>query len=337
MAMSARAVPLEPMQMIGLMRKILLVTALFTLVALPAHAALVEVEWDEPDPAQHTQLKADAVERAKEKAVLEAAIALLPEEMTEARQVLLTQELQGQADNFVLTYAEVSMSQTPTGWVLFLEVTINEQQLMSWLKQVGMYHTTAQVQYYDLRVVGAGDEVWEEIGRLQAVSGVEPQAGAMPRLTLELAGTLWNGHIETGGGWHSETGDSLESVWYALWGYYFGEGGGVRPTGGTSASAGAGGVATAGGGDTGFSIPAGSGEVLEMSGWYTADGVYAFNKTLTEEWTSEVAAAELLGVTMRSTGLSARWLVRAASPAALEAKLQSYVSGRGLTFVLHAR
>lgn len=305
---------------------IIVAIAVLTLLNAPAWATLVEIQWSEPDASNFDADKALAIEKGKAKAVLETALALLPEPLDPARQTLLENELAEVTDRFVQTYAEVSLSQTPDGWLLFLDVAVNEQALSDWLRTMGLSQSAAAAVPYDLMVVGAGDEVWEEIGRLQALTRVTPQAGATPRLTLELLGTIWNGHMETGGGMFSEQNEDLATLWHTLWGRYFAD----NPRGTLATGPEAAGM------DGSAGAVSASGDILQVTGWYSPDGVYAFDQELAQ-WTGEVAGAQLMDVTMRSTGLTARWRLGTVNRQALETRMQTYAAGHGLQFTLQTR
>jgi hypothetical protein len=301
------------------------------LAAIPAQARLVQVAWEKSElaaeaaglPAPGTQIDGQAApapkplspaeerqaarQRGFVMAVRQEARAMLPAEITGPRLDVLDGYLRPMAAGFVRSYSEVSLQRTPAGGTMLLDVTLDTQALKDRLRRLGLLHAGTAPLDYSLTLGEAPEGAWEEIGRLQVLSGLNPAQGAVPSLELawEPQGRMWTARLTTADDVYAAVNADLDTLWGEIWGRWF-----------TRIDMGV---------DTAGEV------VLEVEGWYTPDGVEAFDRLLTG-WRSEVESAVLLDMVMRPTGITARWRLKVLDRAGLENRLGDYMPRRNLSY-----
>ncbi len=326
--------------------------AFLALAASSASARVVEVPWSTDETLDGPHSRDQARETAFRLAVFDEALDILPAALSLPRQELLRQYLLPRAADYVLSYSEAApepgaaaapqaapqadpaaprvqtLAPEPAPAperTLRLDVTVNRQGLKRMLQRMGVYYTAREMRTFDLGLEGDASGAWEELGRLQALSGLSVRRGVQPVLDLtaqwteavqaaggkkaEPAALVWQGSLsldENGQAvsWTAE-GQDLAQVWFELWGQYF-----SRP-----------------GAEEGVveQLP------LAVSGWYAADGVRAFDKELSS-WDSLVEGSVLLRVVMLPDGIGAVWAVRTLDRDALAARLGEALPERGLSW-----
>ncbi|MFV0421377.1 hypothetical protein [Oleidesulfovibrio sp.] len=278
-----------------------------------AQARPVEVLWsadrdiraasgDETMPSNLDEARTKAFEQA----VWAEALAMVENELTDARKVLLQQNLTPKASLFVQSYTELGSSKTETGTLMNVDVAVNRRALKNTLRSMGMLRFADEPVSYTL-TLSSSQDVWAELGRLQALYNTRVQQFADVAVTLDNSGELWKGQLSAQGRVAAASGKTLDEVWGQLWARYF-----------MAASRAAG---------------AEHELVLQVSGWFTPDGVETFDKELAG-WEREIDDASLAGVNMEAAGVSAHWVIRGASRSALERRLNEALGGRGLNWRL---
>ncbi|WP_461210975.1 hypothetical protein [Desulfocurvus sp. DL9XJH121] len=211
--------------------------------------------------------------------------------------------------------------EAPAPGILRLDVAVNRAALKKALKLAGVYYTLSASQPCDLSLTGQASWAWDEMGRLQAFTGVSVVRGAEPLLEIDSSVTettpeerkagldesapMWSASLTGAGNRWTAAGRDLEAVWLRVWSGWF-----SRP----GAEAGLVDVLT-----------------LSVSGWYASDGVKAFAETL-GSWENLVEGAELREVRMLPDGLTGIFSVRTLDRAALEARLGEELPPRGLSW-----
>ncbi len=274
-------------------------------------AVVVEADWPMPEQnaTEPRERKAAVVQRGIAMAVAQKAFDMLPDAVSQTRRELLAEMLRLRAGEFVHGYTEQGEIDTPQGQALRLSVDVNKRGLKRTLTSMGLMRKDALPTPYQLQLDGP-DAAWGIIGRLQLLTGVEPAAGADLRVELTKSEDMWRGKLTQSDATSllaAQVGENLESVWWDLWSRYFTE---------SSAQA-----------------DSAAGLELVMQGWYTADGVQAFDAML-RSWENLMDDAELASVTLEAATLTARWRVYGARVAALQSRLAGYVKDRGLTYEL---
>ena len=277
--------------------------------AAPAHARLVQVVTVDTESVPPRPLtKNEVQQKGFQQAVLLEALAMLPSQPDEARRILLKDHLDGEAREYVSSFSEAGAAGADAA---LLDVTVNRGLLKKHLQELGVYYTVAAPRQYNLVLTGATPDAWDVLGRLQALSGLQVEAGAMPSLALEhvstAQGPMWQGVLHTDKADYPGQDKSLDVLWFALWKNYF-----SRPEIGDVAA---------------------QSVLLEVEGWYAPDGVDAFDRLL-RGWDEAVFEAVLEGVTMRSSGIRAVWRVKIRSKEGLEQRLQEFLPSRNLTYAV---
>lgn len=332
--------------------------AVFMILALAvqAHARMVEVVWTPDDPEAEIATRAQARVVGFKRAVFAEALELVPGALAEYRAELLRQYLMPHAAEYVLSYSEAATEPEAPGenatrsdaaavdapqaalpggetadaplaslvpaapqGVLRLEVTVNRAGLKRHLKQMGVYYTTTAAQPYDLALGGEASMAWDEIGRLQALSGVSVVRGAEPLMEIDAAmaeptdeerkaglkeaAPLWQARLSAGGNQWEASGRVLQDVWFGAWKGWF-----SRP-----------------------GAEAGMVDELHLSvrGWYATDGIKAFADEMAA-WEGVVESAQLREVRMLPDGMSGVFSVKTMDRAALESRLGRTLPQRGL-------
>lgn len=312
------------------------------LAAAPAAwARSVSVTWTEGAANATVRDRAGALQSAFRTAVFREAMDILPGPIDEERQSLLWDFLADRSGDWVQSYSETGRSEQPApepsrdteaapqaGPVrtVTLDVQVNRAAVKQALRRIGVYYTTAAPWPFELRLSGDAGEAWVQLGDLQRLTGLVAGEGVEPVLSLSrqaasapqgqeaakdgeeaAPSTVWSGSLLVDGNEWTAWGPDLATVWFDLWGRFFSrpevEAGLVRTT------------------------------VLVMDGWFTPDGVRAFDAVL-RGWESEVEEATLVGLTATAGGMEARWLVKTLDAQTLERRLAAYAPDRGLTWRL---
>ncbi|MGE4299821.1 MAG: hypothetical protein AB7E47_17520 [Desulfovibrionaceae bacterium] len=288
----------------------IVVSCLFAAWAVaPAQARLVQVGTVDAEAVPPRHLTKDETQlKGFQQAVLLEALAVLPVQPDEARRTLLTEYLDTVAKDFVSSFSEAGAAGKDAA---LLDVTVNRGLLKKRLQEIGVYYTVIEPRQYNLMLTGATPDAWDVLGRLQALSGLQVETGAMPSLSLEHVATadgpVWQGVLHTDKADYPGQDKSLDVLWFALWKHYF-----SRPE---------------------LDNVAAQTVVLHVEGWYAPDGVDAFDRLL-RGWDEAVFEAVLEGVSMRAAGLAATWRVKLRSKDALEQRLQDFLPSRNLTYAV---
>lgn len=292
-------------------------TVLF-LAPAQANAREASAEWVEnfdpsslsPDDAAPLRTRDDARQAAFSRAVFLEALDLLPGELAEPRALLLREYLRPMTGDFVQAYSELGETASPLnpeGRILTLDVSVDRRGLKRALKEIGTYYTVNAPREYELGLGGVTAEAWDILGRLQALSGLQVRNGVEPKLFIEFSEGIWKGTIEFDDTMDAATGEDLSVVWAALLSTYFS------------------------GPD--FVDAFTSNVRLHVSGWYTPDGVRAFDRTL-RSWDGALDGAELAVMDIAGQGVSAVWTLQVSDAQSLQNKLERYLPGRGLKWSL---
>ena len=284
-----------------------------------AEARRVDVFWIEGQENATVQNRDQALAHGFETAVAMEALHVLPAPvLPPERQQLLREFLVPHAKEYVLSYSEFNFASEGDSRSLGLDVKVNRKALKTTLQKTGVFYTTKNPVFFELRFLeepapdlleqGEVPDTREILWRLQKLTGVEVLEGAGVILFLESSPEgLWTGRLVAEDSvWTSRSKD-LEQLWFDLWGGYF-----SRP------GAGAGLILKA---------------VLSINGWSAVDGVQAFDSVLAS-WEKEVEGAVLTDISMLPAGVSARWEVQTLDKGAFAGRLMDYLPGRGLSYVL---
>jgi hypothetical protein len=261
----------------------------------------------------------DLLRTAFREAVLGEALDILPAEPAEDRLALLADYFSDKSDAYVLSYSELGRStavssgngtglmETEGDRYLF-DVDVNRAALKSELQALGIFYTLESSYFYDLRLGENASAGWSDIGAMQRLSGLRVKSGSTPVLSLEKGQDgLWVGALKgSGREWRGMDKD-LRALWVELWREFF-----ARPE-----------------------VETGLFESVEVSisGWFTPDGVRAFDDVLLS-WDKAVESAVLISMGMTPTGISARWSVKSIDRMAFMDRLEAYLPSRGLSYGL---
>jgi len=291
----------------------------FLLCANRADARRVDVFWIEGQENATIRNRNQALVHGFETAVAMEALSVLPGPgLPPERQELLRDFLVPRAKEYVLSYSEFDFAAEGDGRSLSLDVKVDRKALKTTLQKTGVFYTTKNPVFFDLRfseqpVADAPEQervpdTREKLWRLQKLTGVQVLEGADVSLFLksDLEG-LWTGRLVAGDFvWTGQSKD-MEQLWFDLWGGFF-----SRP------EAGAGLILKA---------------VLTINGWSAVDGVQAFDSVLAS-WEKEVEGAVLTDISIFPEGVGARWEVQTLDKGAFDGRLLDYLPGRGLSYVL---
>lgn len=245
-------------------------------------------------------------------AVYAEALELVRSEIPEERKVYLHDFLAARAAHFVVSYTELGVTDTSSGRQLSADVQVNRDALHEELRRLGLFVTLQAPLAYSPQYGTVQPETWEQLGRLHVLFGLTPNSDAPLELRMNFADKVWTitMHDRTGAAdaapYFGSAG-TLEEAWFKVWGSYFGKQ--------------AGGVAQTASG------------VLSIDGWFTPDGVEAFDAML-QEWTDVLGSAVLEDVSMEAAGISGRWAVDVINGETLKTRLVEYTSKRRLSFAL---
>ncbi|WP_174408072.1 hypothetical protein [Desulfovibrio psychrotolerans] len=282
-----------------------------------AHARVVQAMWYETPPADGRFTSPPPATRdAARVAAFAEAVAAEASDLThggipEERLVLLREHLVPGATSFVVSYSELGVEEAPGGKVLSVDVQVNRDAVRQELRRLGIPATLSVPVGYKPVYGTLPSEAWEALGRLHVLYGVRPDSGARLELRLEYANKLWAISLHDGAGApRFAQAAKLEEAWNKAWGSLF-------------AAQAASSVQT-------------SSVVLGVEGWFTPDGVEAFD-TMLLEWTDVLDGVSLQDVRMESAGISGRWTVTVLDKARLESRLAEYAANRRLSYSLKDR
>lgn len=285
-----------------------LAAVLLTLGAATARAVPFEV-FVPADPGESaTALRARTLQEGFATAVTGAAQESLPGTLSPARQDLLHEYMMGRAGEYVLGYKELSVQREEEGLRMTLDVDINRPALRDALRSMGVYYTSMSPLPAEVELTGIEPDLEQtlELQKLMTLTGIEETEGALPLLTLRLAPDVgWTGSLDDGTGNPRVLSDkSLTKLWTVLWSDYFHQ--------------------------DSFQVQGTASATLHVSGWFTPEGVYAFDEQL-QRWESAVQDARLGGVDVQVSRISAQWKLTVLNRALLERKLREYLTPRGLS------
>ncbi|WP_147821589.1 hypothetical protein [Salidesulfovibrio onnuriiensis] len=277
-----------------------------------AQAQPVEVFVPFEEGMTSMQLRQKATDAAFAQSVTDTALSLLPAPLSEDRQVLLKQYFLEKAGGYVLGYKEVSSFRAEDGLNLTMDVNVNRQALRTALQSMGIYYTVSEPLPVTFRHQGELDEEsLQQVRDLILLTGLKRDLDVQPEFLLQREGEkLWKGRlIFEGRDWVAVKKD-IPELWFELWKRYFG-----RKEMRESAS---------------------SSTRLRVSGWFTPDGVQDFDRVL-QGWVSAVQEVKLAEMEMLPSGVAAIWDVRVVNRQLLKSRLEAFLPGRGLSFVITSK
>ena len=284
------------------------------------------------------QAKQRAMQQAVLQTVMREALAMLPGSLEPQRQESLQKYLAPQSAGLVRQVSELHLSESVEGMHLGVMVEVDKNALRTLLQRIGVFFTVDAVLPYDLVLRDAEtlpasqpeeDAVSEdssesaasshggdaEIQRLELLTGVRREQGAMPRLSLVHENGSWQGGMEAAHGRYDAAGADLETLWFSLWSWYFTV---YAPGSGDTADQGDGSVRSAD---------------LVVSGWPSTDGVYAFEHVL-RSMQPALVNATLKTMAMRSNEVSGVWHLGLRDIAEFKRRMDLYVAAHGLRYEL---
>lgn len=265
-----------------------------------------DVEYEVPPLTSLAQARAAAFGQA----VTDEAVDILAGKIDAGRLSLLHEFLTPRADSFIVSYSELGIEDVAGGKQLTVDVAVNRDLLKRQVKRLGIWYTLEHSFEYNPVYGTMLPETWENLGRLHVLYGLTPNSEAPVSLQMSYAEEIWSLVLQRQDGADIVAqGATLDDAWHSVWGRYFS---------GTTA------------GDT-----TGETVLLQVAGWFTPDGVEAFDRML-QEWTKVLDTASLTRVEMKPVGIGAHWHIVVTDKAALETRLREYLAGRGLTFALAA-
>ncbi len=247
-------------------------------------------------------------------AVFDEAKDMLRDALSEERGVFLRAFLAPKASRFIVSYTEQGVENLGDGTMrLLVDAQVNRAALRTELRKLGFFGETATVAY-NPQYGSVQPGTWELLGRLHVLYGLSPSSDAPLTLRLSQEGKIWTVSLQDGTASLPSgmtplfaRSESLETAWYDVWGAYF-----------DSRAA--------------KMVQAG-GAMLQVDGWYTPDGVEAFD-TMLQGWTDLLDEVALEQVVFAPTSVSGQWRVTVLDVEALRARLAEYVGQRGLVVQL---
>ena len=288
----------------------LVVAAMLALMPSPARAQVaVQVFKAAEEGMTPTALRQEAMKMGFAQAATEFAQRMLPCPLNETRTALLSSVIATRADHYVLSYRELSAAHSAEGFRLEMEVEVDRRQLRDDLAALGLDASCSQRLAFSLEPgEGMTDEDLQGLRDLVQLSGLTATPGVTPRLLMHRVGEdLLTGELATDQGSWAASGPDEASVWIELWGKYFARQEALRESAG--------------------------GEVLMVSGWFTPDGAFEFDRVLAG-WDQAVSEVRLVDVDVAPEGVSARWSIRIRDKARLSSLLDSWLAGKGLDHTL---
>ena len=280
------------------------------MVSAPASAQVtVKVFTPAQEGVSATDLRQKAMLAGFAQAVSQLAVRLLPCDIGEVRTGLLATVMETRADHYVLSYREVQAAHSAEGFRLEMEVEVDRRLLRDDLRALGL---AASCQGRLAFALEPGDglipEDMDGLRDLARLAGMNVTPGVTPRLKAYRVGEdLITGELATPEGVWAASGPNAAAVWIELWGKYFARLEALANTGG--------------------------GQMLMVSGWFTPDGVFEFDRVL-DGWDLAVSEVRLVDVDMVPTGVEARWSIQVTDKARLASLLDGWLAGRGLTYSL---
>lgn len=285
---------------------------LFTLLAVllcpgVSFADVVSIVQEKKQGISAMALRQKATDLAFAQAVTDAAIKMLPTELSVERAALLHEFYLGRAGNFVQGYRTIRSEVTEHGLSLTMDVTINRQAVRESLQKIGLYYTLEKPIPATFRQQGALDEVsLAELQSLMHLTGIVRGLDVLPEFILQRENKkLWRGTLIVSGRQWVAVKKEIADVWYELWASYFTSHG--QQNSATAATC------------------------LRINGWFTPDGVYDFDQIL-QGWDSAVQDVHLVEMEMLDSGVTAAWRMRVLNQPMLQSKLDNFLLDRGLSY-----
>lgn len=243
--------------------------------------------------------------------VMEEAKVLLHADVPEERLVYLHDFLTPRAAQFVVSYTELGVADAGQARQLTVDVQVNRDLLRQQLQRLGLFTTLHAPLVYSPQYGTVEPKTWEELGRLHVLYGLTPNSDAPLALRMNLQDKVWTVSLRDTQNAAAAplfaSADTLEVAWGKVWGAYFSaESKGAQPVSAT---------------------------VLSIDGWFTPDGVEAFD-TMLQEWSDILGMVSLQNVTMEAAGIRGNWSVQVLDADTLRARLTEYTSKRRLSFSL---
>lgn len=306
---------------LSMIKNAIRIVAVLSVLALcapmPALARVASGVWFEKLPKGVTFDVAPAMSKDQARlaafgeAVFAEALDLVKGGLSEERKVFLHDFLVPKASHYVVSYTELSVEATPEGKSISVDVEINRESLRQELKQLGLFATIAAPLAYNPQYGTVQPDTWQLLGRLHILYGLTPSTEAPLELKMEYANKAWTLSLRNRNAGSSEPyfgrGDTLDAAWGKVWGSFFG---GMNEDKAHAASV-----------------------VLSIDGWFTPDGVEAFD-TMLQDWSDVLSFVSLQDVSMESAGISGHWAVNVIDADKLKARLTEYTSKRRLSFEL---
>lgn len=336
----------SPMKKHSICRLLLIALAVLSL-AVPVQARMATAIWNEtpapdlPPEEQPLASRTQAREAAFADAVFAEALDVLRGNLNESRRLLLKEYLVSKSDDLVVSYSELGTESMPEGGMrLTVDVAVNKRALKHELKRIGVWYTVQEPLAYNPAYGTVAPDTWEKLGRMHLLFGLVPNSSAGISLSMDMVDDIWTMTLAASGsgsangqdisqmngqarkaqqGRHvvsapppapiTVQGGTFEDAWLGVWAKYFDAGTLEDLTADTV--------------------------TLTVDGWFTSDGVEAFDRMLLE-WDDVLDDANLMNVSMKPEGISASWRLRVSAAGELERKLSDYLPARGLSFTLSA-
>jgi len=266
----------------------------------------IELTKDLDNSTSMSVLESQAVRDARYRAVFRKAVQILPFSLTDKRKEILGSYLDGKSEDFVLTYA-LDMRDMGSKSVEFIfYVSVNEKALKQRLKNLGTYFTTKYKVQYSLQTSGISSDIWQDILRLENLSGLKRGDVQSPllRLQYDKDNERWSGIIQTTDKYRSEKALTLSALWEKIWSFY-------------------------------FMLPETQARFLEtlfvrVKWWTTSTGLQTFNENL-NSWTSVLDEFTLKHLKMTPKGIQGQWKMKTMNINGLKQHLEGFLNNRGVS------
>ncbi|UZP68145.1 hypothetical protein N1030_03985 [Desulfovibrio mangrovi] len=285
-----------------------------------AEARMASGEWMDKLPAGATfevepmRSKEQAKQGAFADAVLAESLEILRGAISDERKVYLQEYLKPKASHFIMSYTELGVESMPQGQKLTVDVHVNRDSLRQELKRLGLFASAVAPLAYSPQYSSVQPDMWETLGKLHVLYGLTPSSDAPLELRLDHAGKVWTVSLVDRSVAGAEplfaTAQTLEDAWGKVWGSHFG---GMNEDKAVTSAV-----------------------LLTVDGWFTPDGVEAFDAML-QEWSDVLDTVSLQDVSMESAGITGNWAVNIINADVLRERLQDYTSKRRLSFALKDR
>lgn len=296
------------------MRNCLKVCIFATLMALvftvPALADQVEVVIPKEEGVSPMGLRTKALSHGFAQALAKEARGMFVPALSEERIELLQQYFVKYGEPYVQGYKILSSQETEENLAVSLDVRVNRKTLRDGLKRMGLFATARTQQAAS--VVWPADVTDEEMLSLQGLillTGLEPAADVKPAFTLERTDEgKYKGRLVLDDREWLAIDEDMAKVWFDLWPRFF-----TRTLSSETAE---------------------GGQLLTVTGWFSADGVLEFDRVLSR-WEGVLQSSNLLEMDMQAAGVGATWDVQVTDGQRLSALLENFLPPRGLTYRLH--